>query len=159
MDNINNNHTGDSTDDELNDNPVNSNHSKQHFDSGVEVDQNSSSSTIYNHPTNNDPLFPQTNRTFEETSQPTLIRRVQQQRLFNNENQNEIPITRIHFNSPNSYWNRLKRNWFLSLFIGLFILLGIFTIYLFTLDICSRSTLIHSICHKIIYIDSGKPTI
>ncbi len=57
-----------------------SNHSKKHVDSGIEFDQNSSSSTIYNQRTDEDRLlFPQTNRAFEETALPTLSRRVQKQ--------------------------------------------------------------------------------
>ncbi len=151
MDNTNNNHTGDSTDDEQ---PVNSNHSKQHTDSTNDFDQISSSTAIYDQQPQSDPLIsPQSNRAFEETSESTLLHRLQQQREFDNENQNQFLTTRVHFNSSNTLWNRFKQHWFLALFIGLLICLGLFIIYLSALDSCSRSAFIRSICYAIIHID------
>jgi hypothetical protein len=148
MDNTNNNHTGDSTDDEQ---PVDS---KQHTDSTNDFDQISSSTTINDQQPQIDPLiFPPRNRAFEETSEPTLLYRVQQQRGFDNENQNQFLTTRVHFNSSNTLWNRFKQHWFLALFIGLLICLGLFIIYLSALDSCSRSAFIRSICYAIIHID------
>ena len=165
MSDSNNHHTGNTTDEDE-DPPVDlsttNNHSKNHVDSGIEFDQNSSSSTIYNQRTDEDRLlFPQTNRAFEETAQPTLIRRIKPQEplTFYNDNEDQLPITRIHFNPPKRRWNPLIRCCFLSLLIGLLILLSLFITYLFIIDTCTRSEILRSFCEKIIVIESGTPTI
>ena len=160
-DESNNHHATDSTDDELPEPPLDStNHLKQNADSGIEFDQNSSSSTIYNHRTVDDRyLFPQTNGAFDETSQPTLIRRMHQQRTRNPDDEDRIPITRVRFHPPNTFWDRLNRYCLFPLLIGLLILFSLLAVYLFTLDLCSRSKLIRSVCHEILHIDRGRPTI
>ena len=176
MDDTKNNHEGDSSDDELpnhTNHPVNNppilnhrysnpNHSKQHADSGIEIDQNSSSSTLSNQlQTNkNRLLFPSSNRILEETTQPTLIRRVQQQRIIDSRPQNRLTIPIVRPRPTVTYSNRSKRQWLRSLLIGLLLLLILFLIYLSLLDRCSRSTLIQTICHKIIRIErEGLPPI
>jgi lipopolysaccharide export LptBFGC system permease protein LptF len=170
-----NNHAGDSSDDEIpirNNKPVNfsttltrrhlnHNHSRLQGDSGIELDQTSSSSTIFNQRANTDRLlFPPTDRDFDETTQPTLLRRIQNQRELDNENfiinQNKLST---NFNPTNRYWNRLKQKWFRALLIGFFILSMLFFIYFFGLDSCSRSTIIQIVWEKIIRFESeGIPT-
>jgi hypothetical protein len=173
MDITNNNHAEDSTDDDLsnqNNEPVNSStitlrHLTQQGDSGVELDQTSSSSTIYNQQRNeNQSLFPPATNDFIPTSQPTLLRHVKNQIEFDNENlilnQNQLSTTLINLHSSNTYLNRLKQNWFRSLLIGLLILLILFVIYFSGLDKCSRSAIIQSVSRKIICIENeGIPTI
>jgi hypothetical protein len=170
MDITNTNHEEDSTDDDLSNQqnqPVNSSTiiTRQQGDSGIELDQTSSSSTIYNQQTNKDQLlFPPVNHDIDETSQPTLLHHVQKQIELDNENlrknQDQLSTKLIHVNPLDTYWDRLKQNWFYSLLTGLFILLLLFFIYLSALDKCSRSTFIQSVCRKIIYIENeGLPTI
>jgi len=178
MDITTNNHQGDSTDDDLpnqHNNPVNlsttitrrelnNDHSRQQGDSGIELDQTSSSSTICNHRTTKDRLlFPPSNKNFDETSQPTLLRHVQKQTTLENEtiinHQNQFPLTLTNLNQSDTYWNHLKQKWFRSLLLGLLLLLILFVVYLSGLDTCSRSTIVQSVCRKIIYIENeGLPT-
>ncbi|CAF4135173.1 unnamed protein product, partial [Rotaria sp. Silwood2] len=97
MDSTDKNHDEDTTDDDLSNQhskPVNCsirNHHQitkdnlqQHADSGIELDQTSSSSTICNQQTSNDQLlFPtSSNRNFDQTSQSSLIRRIQKQSIL-----------------------------------------------------------------------------
>jgi hypothetical protein len=179
MDRTNQNHGGDSSDDDLTNQhniPVNgsttmsrhqldNDHSKQPFDSGIELDQTSSSSTIYNQHTSNDRLFPPSNRTFNESPQPsTLLRRIQKQTPIKNEKipkyQHKLSSTPSISKQSDTYWNRFKQKWFCSLLIGLFILFACFIFYLFQLDTCSRSAIIQTVCQKIICIENeGIPTI
>ena len=173
MDITNNNHQDDSTDDDLPVKPVNlsttitrrqfnKNHSKQQVDSGIELDQTSSSSTINNQQTTHDALlFPPANTDFDETSQPSLLRHLQKQPTLDNEhfitNQKQLLSTSTH---SDTYWNHLKQTWFRSLLTGLLLLLILFFVYLSGLDTCSRSAIIRSVCRKIICIESeGLPTI
>jgi lipopolysaccharide export LptBFGC system permease protein LptF len=177
--NNNNNHEGDSTDDDLpnqNNKPVNlpttitrrhlnNDHLRQQGDSGIELDQTSSSSTIYNQGNTQDQLlFPPSNGNFDESSQPSLLRHVQKQTVLENDNirvqQNQLSSTITNLNQSDVYWYRLKQKLFRSLLLGLLILLILFLIYLFGLDRCSRSTIILSVFQKIICIENeGLPTI
>jgi hypothetical protein len=163
------NHQEDSTDDDLpnqHKTPVNSStnttrrhlnkddHSKQQGDSGIELDQTSSSSTIFNQ---DRLLFPQSNETFDKTSQPTLLRHIQKQTTT--ENATQFPLTLRKVNQSDTYWNHLKQKWLRSLLLGLLLLWILFVIYLSGLDTCSRSTIIQTVCRKIIYIENeGLPT-
>ncbi|CAF1248480.1 unnamed protein product [Rotaria sp. Silwood1] len=194
MDTTNKNHDGDSTDDDLSnqhikpvnlttttttiDHPISDDHFKQQGDSGIELDQTSSSSTIYNQPTLNDRLlFPTTNRNFDQTLPSSLVRRVQNQNIkkkeyfLANENQlrsnlNRLPLRSnlnrlpLRSNQQDTYRNNLKQKCFRSLLIGLLILFILLLIYLFALDTCSRSAIFRRFFYKIIYIESqGLPTI
>jgi len=170
-----NNHEGDSTDDDLSNHPVNlsttitrhqlnTNHSKQQGDSGIELDKTSSSSTICNQGTPNTRLlFSRSNRDFDATSQPSVLHHLQKHMGSENENirinQNQLSSNVNKLKKSKTYWNHLKQNWFRSFLIGLFILLSLFLIYLSGLDRCSRSAFIQSIFHNIIRIESeGLPT-
>ncbi|CAF3834286.1 unnamed protein product [Rotaria magnacalcarata] len=171
-----NQHSGDSTDDDLSTQPVNlsttinrhqltEDHLKQQGDSGIELDQTSSSSTIYNQQISKDRLlFPSTNRNYDKTSPSTLVRRIQKQTATKIENLHSDKTLLIspvlNSTQTNTYWNRLKEKWFRSLIIGLLILLSLFLIYLCGLDSCSRSALIQNFYQKIICIENeGLPTI
>jgi hypothetical protein len=173
MDTDNNNHQGDSSDDDLTRNPVklptttrhqlNEDHSKPPGDSGIEVDHTSSSSTINDEQINqHEPLFPPANTDFDEAPpQPSLLRHIQKHNALGNENfiknPNQLSST---LTDSDTHWNRLQKTWFRSLFTGLLLLLILFLVYLSGLDTCSRSAIIHSVCHKIIRIESeGLPTI
>jgi hypothetical protein len=138
---------------------LNEDHLKQPNDSGIDLEKTSSSSTINNHRTSKTRLlFPPTNGNFDEIPQSTLLRRVQQQTTLEKENQLPLALTKL--NQSDTYWNQLKQKWFRSLLIGLFLLLSLFIIYLNGLDRCSRSTMIQTVCRKIICIESeGLPTI
>ncbi|CAF5213900.1 unnamed protein product, partial [Rotaria magnacalcarata] len=141
-----NQHSGDSTDDDLSTQPVNlsttinrhqltEDHLKQQGDSGIELDQTSSSSTIYNQQISKDRLlFPSTNRNYDKTSPSTLVRRIQKQTATKIENLHSDKTLLIspvlNSTQTNTYWNRLKEKWFRSLIIGLLILLSLFLIYL-----------------------------
>jgi len=164
-----------SSDDELN-KPVNlttktttnrtSSHQRSQLDSGIEYDQtspptsSSSSTTVFNQRTldNNKLLFPPitTNSVFDETSQSTLIRR-----LHSTKTKPTIKHHSQSNTSMNSYWNRLKQIWFRALLLGLLILLFLFFVYFTRLDACSRTTIIRTVCRKIICIEreEGLPTI
>lgn len=168
-----------STDDDLstrNSKPVNSSttinhhllredHLKQQADSGIELDQTSSSSTIYNQKPSKDRfLFPQTNRTYDKTSPSTLVCRLQKQTAIKSDPIRSVkpllstPV--IHQTRKDTYWNRFKQTWFRSLLLGLLILAILFGFYLYGLDKCSRSSLIQKICDTIICIENeGLPTI
>ena len=171
--NNNHNHQEDSSDDDLsnqNNQPVNSSrrrssnqgYSRLQNDSGVALDQTSSTSTLCNQRRNKDQLlFPPVDTEFDETSQPTLLDRVKNQRELNN-NDFRINYRRISYGirPPDTYWNRFKRTWFRSLLTGLFLLFLLFIFYLSRLDLCSRSSIIQSACRAIITFESeGLPTI
>ena len=141
-------------------------HQIQQVDSGIEYDRtspppSSSSSTIYNQRTiNNKPLFPPvtSNQIFDESSQPTLIRRVHsiKTKTTINDNNNNIQLE----NRTNSFWNRLKQTWLRSLLLGLLILFILFFVYFSQLDRCTRITIYRTVCDKIIHVENeGIPTI
>ncbi|CAF1005308.1 unnamed protein product [Rotaria sordida] len=174
MDSTNKNHDDDSTDDDLYDqhtkpvnsstttttinyHPITTDHLKQQGDSGIEYDQTSSSSTIYNQQTSNDQLiFPTSNQNFDPTLQPSLIHRIQKQSTLKNKNQQ----LSTNINQQDTCWNHFKQTWLRSLLIGLLILLILFLIYLFALDTCSRSAIFRRMFNRIIYIEQqGLPTI
>ncbi|CAF1192107.1 unnamed protein product [Adineta steineri] len=179
MDITNNNHQADSTDDDLpTPKPVNlsastiirrqlnKNHLKQQGDSGIEFDQTSSSSTLCNQRTTKDrtPLFPPANTDLDELSQSSLLHHIKKQNTLENEqhlrNNHHLSTSSIHINQSNTCWDRLKQTWFRSILTGLLILMILFFIYLSGLDTCSRSTIIQTVCQKIISIESeGIPTI
>lgn len=153
-----------SSDEELNKTPVKlirSNHQKtrvqQQMDSGIEYDHlssppSTSSSTIFNQkPINKDEtlLFPSVSLNSNQ-NESTLIRRL---------SASKTKTTKPNI-ATNSYWDRLKQWWLRALLLGLFLLFLLFMIYFFRLDPCSRSTIIRTVCEKIIYVENqGLPTI
>ncbi|CAF4736425.1 unnamed protein product [Rotaria socialis] len=158
-----------SSDDELNKTPVKqlrSNYQKskvqQHMDSGIEYDHissppSTSSSTIFNqaHINNNKKLLFPSISADSSQNESTLTHRVHslKTKSMSSDNMHKSDAT-------NSYWDRLKRMWFRALLLGLFLLFLLFLIYFFRLDACSRSTMIRTVCEKIIYVENqGLPTI
>ncbi|CAM4802196.1 unnamed protein product [Rotaria magnacalcarata] len=158
-----------SSDDELNKTPVKqlrSNYQKskaqQHMDSGIEYDHissppSTSSSTIFNQAlinNNKKLLFPSISSNSSQ-NESTLTHRVHSLKTkpMSSDNMHKSDVA-------NSYWDRLKRMWFRALLLGLFLLFLLFLIYFFRLDACSRSTMIRTVCEKIIYVENqGLPTI
>jgi len=141
-------------------------HRFQQVDSGIEYDRtspppSSSSSTIFNQKTlDKKPLFPPVTSTeiYDESSQPTLISRIQstKTRTRTQDNNNNIRVE----NRTNSYWNRLKQTWLRSLLLGLLILFILFFVYFSRLDTCTRLTIYRTVCHKIIHVENeGIPTL
>lgn len=137
----------------------------QELDSAIELDQTSSSSTLYKQNMPKDRLlFPPSNGKYNETSQPsTLVRRLQKQTPLNYDNiltkQNKLLPTVKTLKRSNTCWDRFKQSWLRALLIGLFILFILFLTYLLGLDTCSRSAIIKTICQKFIHIENeGLPT-
>lgn len=153
-----------------------SNHKKTHkiqqVDSGIEYDQlspppSTSSSTIFNQKAFNNAnnnrnknkhlLFPSATKTsmVDDTSQSTLVQRLQSP-MTKTITKNKTPLKTL----TTSYWNRLKQTWLRSLVLGLFLLFILFWIYFLRLDTCSRSTMIRTVCQKILSVEhEGLPTI
>lgn len=169
MDTANHQHDqGDSTDDDASSKPVNMppatvirrhlnrNYGKQNIDSGVELDQTSSSSTICNQRATpkEELLFPPAGTDLDETSQSSLLRHIRKRT-----EQQVRPVVE-DWNEPDSSRGRPSRSWFRSLFVGLLMLLLLFIVYLSGLDRCSRACIIRAVYRHVISIESdGLPTI
>lgn len=104
-------------------------------------------------------LFPSTDHAFEETSQPTLARRLEQQRIFDNANQRYPPRRRILL-QPTPTVRFSARNYFCrALIYGFIVLLIPLLIYFCFLDRCSQIAVETAISRSIIRIESvGPPT-
>lgn len=140
----------------------------QHVDSGIEYDQaspppsSSSSSTTFNQRTTNNhgqhkrilfPSIPSHSPSLDKTS---LVHRLQASAVASD----NFPLNSSIPSTADVYWTRLRQSWLRSLLLGLLILLILFFVYFSRLDTCSRTTMIRSVCRKIICVEhEGLPTL
>ena len=144
-------------------------HSQQ-MDSGIEYDHTSppastsSSSTLFNQRTLNTPQLsekrlhiPSPVRLEANLEQPSFVRRL---RLSNDVRDPLLLTSNSASSQLDSYWDRFKQTWFRALLLGFLMLFFLFVVYVSRLDTCSRTTLIRSVCRKIICVEQeGLPTI
>ena len=140
----------------------------QHMDSGIEYDQaspppsSSSSSTTFNQRTINNHgqhkriLFPPIASHNASLDKNSLVHRLQSSAVA----PDNFPLNSTMPSTTDLYWTRLRQSWLRSLLLGLLILLILFFVYFSRLDTCSRTTMIRSICRKIICVEhEGLPTL
>jgi hypothetical protein len=137
---------------------------KQHGDSGIELDQTSSSSTIcQQRPSTNTKarlLFPTPAVTVYDTA-TTLHQRLSDPVLDNDKTFERVgsaflTSNRLH---KSRHPQRSDRSWWHPLLIGLLILSTLFLVYFSQLDTCSRSSMIRAVCRRIICVErEGMPT-
>lgn len=165
-----------SSDDEYN-KPVNSPtssrlHHSQQMDSGIEYDQtsppasSSSSSTLFNQQTLNTPQLSEKRLHIPSPIPPDAnldqSSSVRRRRLRqSNDVRDPLPLTSfVERSHLDSYWDRFKQTWLRCLLLGFLMLLLLFVVYFSRLDTCSRTTLIRSVCQKILCVENeGLPTI
>lgn len=159
---IDNHNSSDSTDGELSyhgksSRPEDLNDDEENSSPRLDDAMTKNSSSIPRSANRNGFLFPSTNRAFEETSQPTLAHRMEQQRVFERTHQRTRPYRRILLRPPPTIRSRWKEYLPRALKIGLLILLPFLIIYLYFLDQCSRSRIFRDVARTVIRIERDGP--
>ena len=145
----------------------NHDHSKQQGDSGIELDKTSSSSTIFNQRTpatrpgqGRSCFVPNEVLSTDQPIETSLLRRFRQTETA------KLVIPKTQQLPPRSPCPKpigrksLISRCFAALFLGLFMLLIVFAIYIYNLDRCSRSSLFHLLKNTIIRVErQGIPLI
>lgn len=133
-------------------------HVNGNFDSGLH--NSSTTRRRFDDDDDDQLLFPPTDQAFDETSQPTLGRRLEQQRVFDNANQRYPPRRRILLRPPRIN-RRSWKNYFLRALTYGFILLAILLLIFFKfLDNCTQKVVYDVIGQTIIHVErQGLPTI
>ena len=137
---------------------------KQHGDSGIELDQTSSSSTIcQQRPSTNTKArlsFSTPAATVYDTA-TTLHQRLPDPILDNDKTFERVGSAFVMSNRLHTsrHQHRSDRPWWYPLLIGLLILSTLFLVYFSQLDTCSRSSMIRAVCRRIICVErEGMPT-